>query len=189
MRFGWKVVLGFFLFFSAYNFSTNNEITKDECFLLNWLQEKKPILEWGQTSKHFNYRVVFFHDKKARKKVQTWFEEFTPLLLNYPDIEFHHVLFPGGVSFLTPRPKVYAKIRSEILLLRKEIHASLSEKQRATLATLRVLWRVDDRRSITGMMSMPRHDLGVIILGGKGEVLASVKLVDKNTEIFFDLLS
>lgn len=164
-----------------------SEVT-DPSVLLNWIESKKSIIEFGKLNNDSVHRLVFFHDQKAKQNVSSWFSSKAPELLKLDKIVHYHIIFPGGISFLTPRAKVYSKIREEIKQLRLSIHQKLSKELQEIMNMQPEIWFVDDKRQITSKLEMPRHQLGAVLINTKTNSSKVFLDLEANWEKLFSVL-
>jgi len=103
--------------------------------------------------------LLFFYDRKARSKVEDWFDQTMPEILQKSGACHVHVLFAGGKSFLTPWRVLEGKIRSEVHRGRDRMNSKLNPEQKSILANIPTSFYLDRDRAFTSRYEAPRHTL------------------------------
>ena len=107
------------------------------------------IEHWGENSPTPPLVLIFFHDRSQKKSVFSWFERYADQWVLYPNAMHLHILFPGGISFMTPRKAIVKKVQMEIRRERKKLQTLLPSELAKKMSQISTLWYLDRRRKIS----------------------------------------
>ena len=147
---------------------------------------------YGETLSLQDYRgrvvVVSFIDKKSQKEAIEWVESLPADYLGDSKLVFVNVIFPGGISFLVPRPKVVQRLRSDIESVRQSMRLSLPTGDRAKLEKTTIRWAADWKRHHSTRWGVIRHRVNVFIVDGQGRLRDTLRGMSDSTTKRLSLL-
>ena len=140
---------------------------------------------YGQPLSLEDYRgrvvVVSFIDKKSQKEAIEWVESLPADYLGLPKLAFVNVIFPGGISFLVPRPKVVKRLRGDIENVRQSMRHSLSPAEREKLKKTTIRWAADWKRHHSTRWGVIRHRVNVFIVDSQGRLRDTLRGMNVST--------
>jgi cytochrome oxidase Cu insertion factor (SCO1/SenC/PrrC family) len=119
--------------------------------------------------------IVSFLDKKSQEEATTWVESLPASYLGDSRIVFVNVVFPGGISFLVPRPKVVSRLRQDIEDLRESFRKSLSPKEQLEMESTEIRWAADWKRDWASRWGSIRHMVNVFIIDQDGKLRDTIR--------------
>ena len=125
--------------------------------------------------------VVSFIDKKSRKEAIEWVESLPADYLGDNRLAFVNVIFPGGISFLVPRPKVVQRLRDDVKTVRDGMRQSLPPEERANLDKTTIRWAADWKRHHSHRWGVIRHRVNVFIIDSEGRLRDTLRGMTKTT--------
>lgn len=114
--------------------------------------------------------VVSFVDRKSSADAMRWADELPGEWLGDPRLVFLNVVFPGGISFLVPRPAVVDRLRDEIAATMADYAAGLPPDLRRRFDATEIRWAADWKRRTSGDWGVVRHELNVFVVDGQGRL-------------------
>jgi len=132
--------------------------------------------------------VVSFIDKQSRDEAIRWTESLPADYLGDPRLAFVNVVFPGGISFLVPRPKVVDRLRADIAAIRAGMRDSMPPDDRERLARTTIRWAVDWKRRHSAEWGVIRHNVNVYVVDAQGRLRDTHRGMTASTTARLDAL-
>ena len=119
--------------------------------------------------------IVSFLDKKSQAEATTWVESLPASYLGDSRIVFANIVYPGGISFLVPRPKVISRLRRDIEELRTGFRDSLSTEEQKQMRKTEIRWAADWKRNWAGQWGSIRHMVNVFVIDQDGRLRDTIR--------------